>query len=301
VAEIVIAFGCEIRDGSNHKSVVGWLNSNATSAGTDKWTYPKSSPTHSVKIIYTKVEFAAALDQKDAVVIYDGHSRIGQGPAFGPAGLGTCPDKTTHPVNPWGDSFRMGYDFADIECIDDIMHHGTNPTEFTMPASSKGLFASSGLVSIVDAALKAGKANCKSPGAWRTLATCQPKVASTTNCRGDTPLSTRHYWRSRKSNKEFDTLVAVGDADLVKTKLACGVLFLNSCSSKRHFHAALARHKKAVKSNCMFFVTAEVCSANTTQPFLQAVLAGKDPVKDSAKILKRMNGLAESGFISLEK
>jgi hypothetical protein len=257
--------------------------------------------THRVKIVYTKAEFTAALDQKDAIVIYDGHSRLGQGPAFGPAGLGTCPDKATHPVNPWGDSFRMGYDFADIECIDDIVHHGTNPGEFKLPANTKGLFASKGLKAIVAAALKAGKANCRLPGAWRSLATCHSKVAATANCRGDTPLAARHYWRSRRGDKEFDTLVAVGDADLAKTKLACGVLFLNSCSSKRHYHAALARRKKAAKSNCMFFVTAEVCSANTTLPFLRAVLAGRDPVRDSAKILKRMNALSESGFISLEK
>lgn len=301
MAEILIAFGFEIRDGKNHSSVVAYLNANATPAGTNAWDYPKSSPKHRVKIIYTKAEFASALDQSDAIVIYDGHSRIGQGPAFGPPNSETCPGTAKFPANPWDDNFRMGFDLADIECIDDIMKHGTNPAEFTMPANSKGVFASKGLIEIIDNALKAGGSKCSTSGAWRSLATCHPTIAAKANCRGVTALSSRHYWRERSKGNEFDTLVAVGDADLAKSKLACAVLFMNSCSSKKHYLPALKRRKKTIKSNCVFFVTAEVCSANTTEPFLKAVLAGKDPVKDSAQILKRMNSLTESGFISLEK
>ncbi len=301
MAVIIIAFGCEIRDGSNHTSVVAWLNANADPAGTDKWTYPKKKAAHEISIIYSKADFAAALDKEDAIVVYDGHSRIGQGPAFGAAKVPTCPDAAAFPVNPWGDSFRMGYDLADIKCLDDILKHGTNPAEFTLPANTRSLFASGGLIEIVDKAIKAGKGKCLTAGAWRSLAACHAKVAAQVNCRGVATLSSRHYWRAHKGDTDFDTLVAVGDADLKKTKLACGVLFMNSCSSKKHFHPALKRHKKSVKSKCMFFVTAEVCSANTTAPFLRAVLAGKDPVKNAKSILKRMNALTESGLISLEK
>jgi len=301
VTDIIIAYGCEIRDTENHTKVVDFLKADATPAGTDKWTYPKKAPAHTISLIYTKAGFAAALNKKDAVVIYDGHSRIGQGPVFGPAGVTTCPDKTKFPLNPWGDNFRMGHAFADIECIDDIMHHGTNPTEFKLPASSKGVLASKGLIDILDDAIKAGKAKCGTAGAWRKLSDCFSKVAAQMNCRGSKTLASRHFWRARKGNKEFDTLVAVGDADLKKSKLACAVLFMNSCSSKRHFLAPLQRQKAAAKSKCMFYVTADSCSANTTLPFLKAVLAGKDVTKRAKAILKTMNGMSGSGFISLEK
>lgn len=301
MALVIIAFGVQIRDLSGHASVLAWLNANATPAGADKWEYGKGGTKHEIRMIYTKAAFAAALDKKDAIVIYDGHSRIGQGPAFGAAGVPECPGASAHPLNPWDDSFRMGYDLADIECVGDILHHGTNPAEFKLPASTKGLFASGGLQGIVDRAIKAGKGKCSTPRAWRSLSTCHAKVAATKNCRGVATLAKRRYWRSRSGDKEFDTLVKVGDADLKKTKLACSVLFLNSCSSKKHYLKPLQRHKKARKSSCVFFVTAAVCSANTTEPFLKAVLAGKDPVRDAKSILKRMNGLPDSGFISLEK
>jgi hypothetical protein len=301
MTDIVIAYGCQIRDGSNEKSVTGYLGANADAAGTDKWTYPKGARTHSISIVYTKAEFAAAIDRPDAVVIYDGHSRIGQGPVFGPAGTPNCPDKSGYPTNPWEENFRMGYDLADIECIGDILHHGTNPSEFKLPASTKGVFASRGQKQILNAAIKAGRGKCATRGAWRDLLACFPRTATKTNCRGDSPLSGRHYWRARTGGSEFDTLVAVGDADLGKSALACAVLFMNSCSSKRHYLAAMRRRKAAVKSNCVFYVTAEVCSANTTLPFLKAVLAGTDVSKQAKAILKAMNGLSGSGFISLEK
>jgi hypothetical protein len=199
VTNIIIAYGCEIRDGGNEKSVVRYLNANADTAGTGKWNYPKGTTTHSIAIVYTKAEFAAAIDKADAVVIYDGHSRIGQGPVFGPAGTPTCPDKAGFPKNPWEDNFRMGYDLADIECIDDIIHHGINPSEFTLPASTKNVFASAGLKQILDDAIKVASSKCGTTGAWRSLSACFPKVATTKNCRGDTSLSARHYWRARAS------------------------------------------------------------------------------------------------------
>jgi hypothetical protein len=51
----------------------------------------------------------------------------------------------------------------------------------------------------------------------------------------------------------------------------------------------------------VFYVTGEVCSSNTTLLFLKAVLAGTDVSKNGKAILKRMNGLSGSGFISQEK
>ena len=298
--DIVIAFGCQIRDVKYHGDLVTYLNKIAKSTGTSVWSYPPAGPTRTIELVYTKAEFAAALDKKDAIVVYDGHSRIGQGPAFGPAKLPECPDKATYPTNPWDDSFRMGFDLADIDCIGDIIHHGTSPKEYALPPSSKGVFASRGQIAILDGAIAAGKAKCSKEGAWRELKVCYPKAANTANCRKETPLANRHYFKAHTGGIEFDTLVAVGDADLVKTSLACAVLFMNSCSSKRHFYPALQRHKKAVKSGCTFYVTAEVCSAATSIDFLKAVLAGKDPVKDAKGFLKTMNGRRGSGFISVE-
>lgn len=302
MTDIFIAYGCELRDGGIHKDVVDFLNTQATPAGTDKWTYPKTSPGHTIHLTYTKAGFAAALNTPHAVVIYDGHSRIGQGPVFGPARLPRCPGKAAYALNPWADNFRMGYDFAEIDCIGDIMHHGTNPTEFKLPASAKGVFASKEMSKILERAIAAGGgAKCGVKHAWRLLSACVPKVAAQANCRGETPLAKRHFWRSRAHEREFDTLVAVGDADLRKSRLACDVLFMNSCSSKRHFLAALRRHKAAVKSQCVFYVTAQVCSANTTLTFLKAVLAGARVATSAKSLLTKMNGMSGAGFISLEK
>ncbi|WP_294258963.1 hypothetical protein [uncultured Sphingomonas sp.] len=301
MTDIIIAYGCEIRDTGNERDVVAYLNANADSAGTGKWTYPKGAKTHTVRLVYTKSEFAAALDKSGAVVVYDGHSRIGQGPVFGPARTPTCPGITAFPTNPWDDNFRMGWDFAAIDCIGDIMHHGINPAEFRLPTSVKGVFASKGLLKIVEDAIAAKSTRCGTPKAWRSLSACFPREAARVNCRGGSPLAGRHYYRARKGGTDFDTLVKVGDADLKKQKLACAVLFMNSCSSKRHFLGALRRRKAAAKSKCMFYVTGDSCSANTTLLFLKAVLAGTDVSKQSKAILKVMNGLAGSGFISLEK
>ncbi|NHZ91102.1 hypothetical protein F2P45_19065 [Massilia sp. CCM 8733] len=300
MTDIIVAYGCELRDASIHKDLLAFLNAQATSAGTDKWTYPQTSPSHNIHLTYTKAGFAAALNKPHAVVIYDGHSRIGQGPVFGPSGLPRCPGKSAYAVNPWADNFRMGYDFAEIDCIGDIMHHGTNPTEFKLPSSSKGVFASKDMNKILERAIGAGT-KCGTRNAWRLLSACVPKVAAQVNCRGETPLAKRHFWRSRAHDREFDTLVAVGDADLRKSKLACEVLFMNSCSSKRHFLAALRRQKAAAKSHCVFYVTAEVCSANTTLTFLKAVLAGTKVATSAKAILIKMNGMSGAGFISLEK
>lgn len=301
MASIVIAYGCQIRDEKNHAELINFLNDQATSAGPDTWTHPKSASAHTVKIVYDKAAFAAALDQEGAIVVYDGHSRIGQGPAFGPASLPECPaDKTAFPLNPWENHFRMGHDLADIECLADIMHHGINPMEYSLPSDTKSLFASKGLTEIVAKAIDASHPQCWTPGGWRAFSSCKPKFAAMANCRADKPLAGRHFWRARKNDSDFDTLVAVGDADLAKTKLACAILFMNSCSSKKHFHAALTRHKTRVKSSCVFFLTAESCDAQTTLPFLKAVLAGKDPAKDAKDLLRRLNGVRDSGFISLE-
>src|SRR5262245_39468476 len=133
VQKIIVAFGIEIRNHAEAAAMPPWLNEIADEKVRDKvWTYPKGAGTKArfeVDLVYTMDEFAKALDTEGAVVIYSGHSRDGQGPAFGPsipsswdpAKDGTyVPDKKSCPVNPWGVHFRMGYDATDIECVGDL-------------------------------------------------------------------------------------------------------------------------------------------------------------------------------------
>ena len=305
MTDIVIAYGVQIRDWPKHKQVVDYLNANAKSTGSSTWTYPKNYNIHSVAIVYTKAEFAAALDKKDAVVIYDGHSRIGQGPAFGPANVPPCPDKTNFPTNPWGDHFRMGWDFANIECLLEIIHHGVDPKEYTPPKGDpkavSGPFASGGLIEILSDMNKAGNANCRDRIGWRELSTCWDKASARKDCNGQTPLSKRHYWRHYWSSYlkefDFDTLVEVGSADLDKTKLACSVLYMNSCSSLKHYYWALKRHKNKVNSSCVFYLTRTAYGGQTTLPFLKLVLGGGDPIKEKDLFLEELSGVVSSGDV----
>lgn len=197
----------------------------------------------------------------------------------------------------------MGYDFANIDCHGDIMFHGVDPTEYTLPKDTKTVFASTGLKEILANIIKVEKAVCSARIGWRELSVCWAKDAAKVTCRGDTPLAKRHYWRHYRSGKDFDfdTLVAVGSADLDNSTLACSVLFMNSCSSKKHFYEALSRHKKKVKSSCVFYLTADSCSGQTTLPLIRAVLDGKDPTKDREYILGRLNRVVSSGFVNFEK
>src|SRR5262245_33044639 len=84
---IVVAFGFESRDHFG-EAVVKMLNDDAEPGKGSIWTYPKGAAaakiTYEVRVVFTKAEFAAALDLDDAYVVYEGHSRYGQGPTFGP-------------------------------------------------------------------------------------------------------------------------------------------------------------------------------------------------------------------------
>ena len=170
--------------------------------------------------------FAAALDKKDAVVIYDGHSRLGQGPVFGPENVPACPDKTKFPTNPWSDHFRMGWEFASVECLMDILYHGTNPKEYTLPKGDPkaawGPFASGGLIEVLSDTIKAG--GTRTAGTVSAGANCPPVGTGIREaekyCNGATPLSKRHYWRhfwnSYLKAFDFETFVEVGIATSIK-------------------------------------------------------------------------------------
>ncbi len=303
--QIFVAWGCEIRDSSNQKAMVKYLNTSATAKGTNRWVTKKGSTDYEICLIYKKDEFQAALDSDEAIVIYDGHSRFGQGPAFGEAvapdtKMPDCPDKTRYPTNPWGNSFRMGWDAIDLPLMEDVFEHCTDPPEYPAGKPPKSPFVDKAVTWILSKT-SGSSSKCETNFAWRPMSTCFPVVAKKANGRGDKTLYNRHFWRAKTKMVEFDSLVTVGSADLDKSKLACRVLFMNSCSSMEHFYAALKRQKTKVGSNCVFYVTSQVCSAGTSLIFLKKVLGGLNPYykKDSVSILKAMNGLKDAGFIKL--
>ena len=301
---VVVAFGVQIRDGSTHRSLVDHLNSVAKSTGTGTWDFPpKGTVTHTVSIVYTKAEFLASLDSTDAYVVYDGHSRIGQGPAFGPASTPECPDAAKYPNNPWGDNVLMGHHAVSVEMREDILQHGIDPPEYPVlsPIDPTHLL-SSGVRDVITRAQKITKPKCNTTHAWRTLTVCDPTLAGTANCRKAKTLATRHYYRRRKA-PEYDTLVLRGNSDLTPRKLACAVLFMNSCSSAEHYRDPLEAQRTAVKSACSFYFTQHVCSGPQTLTFVKLVLAGVDPVSTtgSARYVKDMNGIHGSGQIIFVK
>jgi hypothetical protein len=310
--KIIVAAGVEIRDFQG-KTLLAYLNTDADAGKGSTWTFPKGAAagkaTYVVEVVYTMPEFAKALDTDDAIVIYEGHSRYGQGPAFGDMGVPHVPDKKTYPVNPWGVHYRMGYDATDTECIDDLVAHSVTPAEYDLTTPPKMAFLPKALVTAAanaktaEAALKKakGKRRCTTKGAWREFDVCQKKLAATKTARGDEPLKGRHFYAHlvKKPADEFMTSVTVGSADLDKASLKCKVLFMASCSSHEHYFEPLDKRRTAVKSKCKFYMTAYVCSAYHGRNFIRELFGGTDPLskKGSKAMLKALNGETDSGVV----
>jgi hypothetical protein len=321
---IVIAQGIEIREVGQGITLQAFLANNcdrkgaAPAAGENNtWLFPKGAPakaTHEIRVVYKMADLAAALDIDDAFVVYEGHSRYGQGPAFGPEGVTRVPDKKTFPINPWGVHFHMGYDATDTECIGDIVEHSVVPTEYDLIAADPKDFLPAALVDArknVQAQQKAIKAKkikpkdvCALSGAWRLMDVCQPALAATKTARSDEPLLGRHFYvhQDTKKPEEFLTAVKVGSTDLDKAKLACTIFFMASCSSKVHFYKALTRRRKATKSACKFLLTGQVCATSHATTFLKQVLLKKrDPTSRGGikKIKDALNGESQSGIVGV--
>ena len=310
---IVIASGVEIRDVGQGISVRNFLNKEATSKGSSKWEYPKGSkkPKFVISVIYTMAEFKAALDEPGAWVVYEGHSRWGQGPAFGPSGTPHCPPLPANPVNPWGVHFRMGYEATDTECVDDLLEHAVSPTEYNLLKAKKKSFLPIALVRASRRAKKVQKKQgkkvkakqlCKIKSAWRELNACDATLAKTKTCRNVAVLDKRHFYarKPRSGQDEYLTSVVVGSTDLDKVKLKCNFLFMASCSSHEHFYKPMKRRRKKAKSKCIFFLTAKVCAVSHGRNFLrEALKTGHSPLtkKGSKAILVTLNGEKKSGLV----
>ena len=298
--DVVIAIGAEVRDWSYTSALIKLLDSKAVkvTGKPNQWTFkvPGKKRTYHFRIVYTKEAFRKALDRKNAYVIYDGHSRYGQGPAFSDANLTHCPSKASYPVNPWEDTFKMGWDTIKVPCIDDIFDHCTNPKEYPYSKPPNNFFAKRSVKRILKIA-KGRSSRCNQSGyAKRRLRACHPQTAQRVNGRGEKSLFDRHDWK--KKGKEFYTLIQVGRKDLNSVSLKCKVLFMNSCESKGHFYYALKRRKRRKKSTCSFYMTQRVCSAATTEIFVKLLMKGYRPVgrKGSRRFLKAM-GVKDSGII----
>jgi len=323
VQVIVIAQGIEVRDWENTR-MQKFLADNCDPKGpkpaagaNNTWTYPKGAgakATHEIRVVYAMADLATALNMKGAFVVYEGHSRYGQGPAFGPGGIPHVPDIKAFPVNPWGIHFKMGYDATDTECIGDIFSHSVMPAEYDLPAAGAKAFLPDLLLTAATTAqdkqkaIKAkkisGTKTCSISGAWRSMDTCQPAVATNKTARGETPNKGRHYFRHEdwKKPEEFLTAVKVGHTDLDKASLACSLFFMASCSSKVHFHKPLVNRRKDAKSTCVFLLTALACSASHGLIFLKQVLIkGNDPTTRAGlkKVVKALNGETDSGIVGV--
>lgn len=314
---IIIAQGIEIRDAGQGTALRNFLSTQCDAKKGSVWTYPKGAgakATHEIRVVFDMTGLTSALDTADSFVVYEGHSRYGQGPAFGPSGIGKVPDKKLFPVNPWGVHFRMGFDATDTECIADLMHHSVSPAEYDLVASGAKAFLPTVLVSAAknakdqDAAIKKkkvkAKAVCGLSGAWRLFDSCAATLATTATARGDTPLKGRHFYARipKKPDDEFMTAVSVGSANLDAAKLSCKLFFMASCSSEVHFKSPLLRRRKTIKSACKFLLTAQICATSHATTFLEQVLVkGNDPMtKVGMKgLLKALNGVSNSGIVGL--
>jgi len=316
--KIIVAAGLEIRDYQGQE-MLRFLNANADAGPNSTWTYPKGAGAKAkyvVEVVYTMAEFAKALDTPDAYVIYEGHSRLGQGPAFGPANTPHVPDQKAFPVNPWGVHFRMGYDATNTEALCDLVEHSVTPAEYDLTTAPAGAFLPEALTKAADKAkrieakIKRGRMRrshlCPVLGAWRTFKACEPALDATTTARGDAPLKDRHFYGQQRKlclpksrPDDMLTAVQVGSADLDAVALKCKVLFMASCSSRVHYLGPLKRRRKAAKSTCKFYLTSAVPQAYHARNFIEQVFKGVDPAsRQGAKAMeKALNGVPRSGRV----
>jgi len=322
---IIVASGIEIRDAPQEADLVGMLNTRAQPNWVWppglRWTFPRgpvAAAKFEIELVHTMAEFRTALEERDAWVIYSGHSRYGQGPAFGPANTAHCPTAVDMPVNPWGQHFRMGWDATDTECMGDILEHGVAPRELDITAANPGLSLPSALVRAASAAKdvermrRRGKLTrqdrrhpCNIRGAWRNLHTCHSVEAEQFSLRPDQPILNRNYYAQITvgGTPDFLTAVTVGHGDLDTVNLRCAVLFMGSCSSNVHYRHSLVNHRTTQRANCWFYLTMRVNSASHAATFVDEALNGTDPLSrgGARTMIWRLNSQPDPGTVVVVK
>lgn len=241
---------------------------------------------YNISIVTTVKGFHNALNTEEAIVIYYFHSRYGQGPAF----------------QGWEDYFRMSYDYVNIPCKDEIFDHSTNPTQIPNNHSGK-MFVSKHVRKVI--ASSKNRLKNKKWSEWgcnfrksvqRPLSGCDLSLAYSL-----TSLQNRDFWylRLRPIYEEDDywTIVKGGAGDLDSVDLKCSVLFMYSCSSKKHYLKTLRRRKRQTKSKCVFYLTKRVVNpTEAPKKFLELLFKGKNPYtnKGSKQFLKHMNSIGSA-------
>lgn len=314
---VLVAVGAEVRDWRDHKETRAHLDWVAKRTTPDSYAYEGKGRDYEFTFAYTKAGFASGLDLDGGIVIYQGHSRYGQGPAFGDAKLPTYPDPAKYPVNPWGDHFRMGFDAVHTACLADIWNHGVEPKEYTRDPPPKDLFAWQSTKTM----LTRTKGKCGDKVASRrSLLRCAPDLTKKLKTVDVIPhreslLDGRHYWYTVKEHEidfvplyidndgyiEYQTIVESSSKDLETVGLKCSLLYMNSCSSKLHFSAALKRRKTAVGSKCVFYLANEICYGEPLLVFIRQLLDGVDPVSKSGSktMLTKLNESGRAGKVEL--
>jgi hypothetical protein len=312
VQKIIVAEGIGAK-GIQANDLTDLLKEKADKVKESVWTFPKSARGKArieVNIVYPMAEFAKALETEGAYVIYELHSRYGQGPAFGDppsaAGIGGSS------VNPWGVHFRMGYDAIDVPCRGDLLMYSVHPTEYDLLSVAPDAFLPQGLkdaaakAKAIEERRKAGKLTktelnnpCDLEGAWRSLDACDPALAGKRSFLGEQPLKGRHYYA--KTKEDYYTVVKVGSADLDKSPLKCAVLFMACCWSRQLYLGPLDRRRKAAKSKCKLYLLEDTVAASSGRNFVQAVFSGIDPTSATGgrSMVRILNGYEESGRIRI--
>ncbi|MFX1369645.1 MAG: hypothetical protein ACFFAY_13700, partial [Promethearchaeota archaeon] len=288
--KIRVAYGIQSRDYRYVGLLIEFLRNlkNVKKKGTYQFEYEANGKMYDIQVLFSKSGFLEALDEPGAIVIYEGHSRYGQGPAFvEKVNVGVCPGADEFPKNPWEDHVRMGWDVVRTASIMDIHRHGTNPREYSSKKKSDWISARTKYM--IDKASKNENQRIRCD-AERTIKKrgfneCYPSIEKLSNCRGVKSLVGRSFWELKHRtqldkemfegsqaiqdiDREFFTLVKGGRSDLLNSKLECSVLFLKSCKSIEHFYCALRHKRKEVQKSCVFYLTKEASAGIAQSPKL---------------------------------
>ncbi len=188
-----------------------------------EYSNPVQKVHYTIKIIKTKKEFQAALENPDVHVIYDGHSRYGRGSCFHTY-TGKAPQTGEQWEKGTGDDngiFRLGYPFVPVE-TDDFEHHQYTfrpvPGEEDAPARED-----------------------RHPDAQRGLSRLKMPEEHRARIDSGHESPDNLYWGYKSGGKTNFLLVAdwVGSQafpfDIGNTNLQCKVFCHFGCSSKLHY------------------------------------------------------------------
>lgn len=338
IKSIRICYGLAFDVGVSPSGVREYLQSlKYITKKTENWyLYKKKKISYEIKIHLSKQEFLDALTDKNAIVIYEGHSRYGQGPVFinDESYSKVCGASQTALLNPWEDHVRMGWDVVKTLVIEDMLTHGTNPTEYDEKIHKSTLKfvrlrkkwleeKKSKKKSKLTCGKKCTLVEKKDTNSYEFDCTCEVKkeekkiiqkrkfstyfptlADQEIKCTQKQSLRNRHFWKLKVWKKkiyDFLTLIISGRDDLMTLDIKCRVFFMNSCLSAWHFYCALKNRLDELKrSNYVLFLTMDEAMpwlADTTLTFIKLLLRGRDPTnqRDAIIMKRRLNSYKIGG------